>query len=44
MKYTNRKKPERVAVLDAGFAGNGQIKANVVQIYKTTGVPSFKTV
>ena len=44
MKYTNRKKPERVAGLDAGFAGNDQIKANAVQIYKTAGVPGFKTV
>jgi adenine-specific DNA-methyltransferase len=44
MKYTNRRKPERVAVLDDGFAGNDQIKANAVQVYKTTGVPGFKTV
>ena len=37
-------KPERVVCLDAGFAGNDQLKANAVQIFKTQGVPSFKTV
>ena len=37
-------KPERVICLDAGFAGNDQLKANAVQIFKTQGVPSFKTV
>ncbi len=36
--------PERVVCLDAGFAGNDQIKANAVQIFKTKGVTSFKTV
>jgi len=28
-------KPERVVCLDAGFAGNDQLKANAVQIFKT---------
>ena len=38
------RKPERVVCLDAGFAGNDQIKANAVQIFKGRGVTSFKTV
>jgi len=38
------KKPERVVCLDEGFAGNDQLKANAVQIFKTRGVTSFKTV
>lgn len=37
-------KPERVVCLDAGFAGNDQLKANAVQIFKTQSIPSFKTV
>ena len=37
-------RPERVVCLDAGFAGNDQLKANAVQIFKTKGVTSFKTV
>ena len=37
-------KPERVVCLDAGFAGNDQLKTNAVQIFKTKGVPSFKTI
>ncbi|MBI2803065.1 MAG: hypothetical protein HYX63_22825 [Gammaproteobacteria bacterium] len=37
-------KPERVVCLDEGFAGNDQLKANAVQIFKTQGVTSFKTV
>jgi adenine-specific DNA-methyltransferase len=36
--------PERVVCLDEGFAGNDQLKANAVQIFKTRGVTSFKTV
>ncbi|KAB0670089.1 site-specific DNA-methyltransferase [Oryzomonas sagensis] len=36
--------PERVICLDEGFAGNDQLKANAVQIFKTKGVISFKTV
>jgi adenine-specific DNA-methyltransferase len=38
------KKPERVVCLDEGFGGNDQLKANAVQIFKTKGVTSFKTV
>ncbi len=38
------KKPERVVCLDEGFAGNDQLKANAVQIFRTKGVTSFKTV
>lgn len=38
------KKPERVVCLDESFAGNDQLKANAVQIFKTKGVTSFKTV
>ena len=38
------KKPDRVLCLDAGFAGNDQLKANAVQIFKTKGVKVFKTV
>ena len=38
------KKTERVVCLDEGFAGNDQLKANAVQIFKTKGVTSFKTV
>jgi adenine-specific DNA-methyltransferase len=33
-----------VVCLDEGFAGNDQLKANAVQIFKTQGVTSFKTV
>jgi adenine-specific DNA-methyltransferase len=36
--------PERVVCLDEGFAGNDQLKANAVQIFKTRGIASFKTV
>jgi hypothetical protein len=36
--------PERIVCLDAGFAGNDQLKANAVQIFKTKGITSFKTV
>jgi adenine-specific DNA-methyltransferase len=38
------RKPERVVCLDQGFAGADQLKANAVQIFKTKGVTSFKTV
>jgi len=38
------KKPARVVCLDEGFKGNDQLKANAVQIFKTKGVTSFKTV
>jgi adenine-specific DNA-methyltransferase len=37
-------KPERIVCLDEGFTGNDQLKANAVQIFKTKGVTSFKTV
>ena len=37
-------KPERVVCLDSGFANNDQLKANAVQIFKTKGVTSFRTV
>ena len=37
-------KPERVVCLDEGFAGNDQLKANAVQIFKTKGITSFRTV
>jgi adenine-specific DNA-methyltransferase len=36
--------PERVVVLDEGFAGNDQLKANAVQIFRTKGITTFKTV
>ncbi len=38
------RKPERVVCLDEGFAGNDQLKANAVQIFKTKGITAFKTV
>lgn len=38
------RKPERIVCLDEGFAGNDQLKANAVQIFRTKGVTSFKTV
>jgi adenine-specific DNA-methyltransferase len=38
------RKPERMVCLDEGFADNDQLKANAVQIFKTKGVTSFKTV
>lgn len=38
------KKPERIVCLDEGFADNDQLKANAVQIFKTKGITSFKTV
>ncbi len=37
-------KPERVVCLDAGFAGNDQLKANAAHNFKAKGVKSFKTV
>ena len=37
-------RPQRVVCLDEGFAGSDQLKANAVQIFKTKGVTSFKTV
>ena len=38
------RKPERVVCLDEGFAGNDQLKANAVQVFKTKGIISFKMV
>lgn len=38
------REPERVVCLDAGFAGNDQLKANAVQVFRSKGVTSFKTV
>jgi len=38
------RQPERVVCLDEGFTGNDQLKTNAVQIFKTKGVTSFKTV
>lgn len=37
-------KPQRVVCLDLGFAGNDQLKANAVQIFKTKGIEKFLTV
>ena len=38
-----QRKPERFVVLDEGFAGNDQLKANAVQIFKAADV-TFRTV
>lgn len=38
------KKPERIVCLDEGFEGNDQLKTNAVQIFKTKGITSFKTI
>ncbi len=38
------RKPERVILLDDGFAGNDQLKTNAVQIMRSKGVTSFRTV
>jgi len=38
------RKPWRVICLDEGFAGNDQLKTNAVQIMKSKGVTSFRTV
>jgi adenine-specific DNA-methyltransferase len=38
------RKPERVILLDEGFAGNDQLKTNAVQTMKSKGVTSFRTV
>lgn len=44
IKYIAEQKPERVVCLDQGFANNDQLKANAVQIFRTKGIASFKTV
>jgi len=38
------RRPERVVCLDAGFAGNDQLKANAVQTFRTKGIASFRTI
>ncbi|MEW6074199.1 MAG: site-specific DNA-methyltransferase [Planctomycetota bacterium] len=38
------RKPRRVVCLDEGFAGNDQLKANAVHIFRANGVTSFRTV
>lgn len=43
IRAMSEKNPQRVVCLDAGFAGNDQLKANAVQIFKTKDVV-FKTV
>ena len=43
MREVAQRKPERFVVLDEGFAGNDQLKANAVQIFKAADV-TFRTV
>ena len=44
IKEMAARKPERVVCLDAGFAGNDQLKTNAAQTFKDKGVTSFRTV
>jgi hypothetical protein len=44
MRAMTEQQPKRVVCLDSGFAGNDQLKTNAMQIFKTKGVSSFKTV
>jgi adenine-specific DNA-methyltransferase len=44
IKAIAERKPWRVVCLDVGFAGNDQLKTNAVQIMKSKGVTSFRTV
>lgn len=44
IKFIAEQKPERIVCLDHGFANNDQLKANAVQIFKTKGITSFRTV
>jgi len=44
IKHIADQNPERVVCLDQSFANNDQLKANAVQIFKTKGITSFKTV
>lgn len=44
IKYIAEQSPERVVCLDQGFANNDQLKTNAVQIFRTKGIASFKTV
>lgn len=37
-------RPQRVVLLDQGFLGNDQLKANAAQIFRSGGVASFRTV
>jgi adenine-specific DNA-methyltransferase len=37
-------KAERIVCLDEGFAGNDQLKANAVQMFRNKGTTSFRTV
>jgi len=39
-----KEKPERVVLLDEGFAGNDQLKANAVKLFENRGVTRFRTV
>jgi adenine-specific DNA-methyltransferase len=43
MREVAQRKPERFVVLDEGFAGNDQLKANAVQIFQAADV-TFRTV
>jgi adenine-specific DNA-methyltransferase len=44
IKALAERKPQRVILLDEGFAGNDQLKTNAVQIMKSKGVTSFRTI
>src|SRR5207249_6456656 len=44
IREIGQKGAERVVCLDDGFAGNDQLKTNAVQIFKSKGIASFKTV
>ena len=44
IKEMAARKPERIVCLDAGFAGNDQLKTNAAQTFKAKGVTSFRTV
>lgn len=44
IKEMAARRPERVVCLDAGFAGNDQLKTNAAQTFKAKGVTSFRTV
>lgn len=44
IKHIAEEKPERIVFLDRSFGNNDQLKANAIQILKTKGVSSFKTV
>ncbi len=44
IKHIAEQKPERVVCLDQGFANNDQLKTNAVQIFRTKGIASFRTV